>query len=204
MKIIGSPWFHAVGGGMLFAGVFFSLLVQSTPRWAPEPAASGPSILEALPERLELDFDDEPIEDLINHLSAREDALRAKEAALEQTRQTLERERAELELLRADYEAYEARIERVVFKVDEIERKQLGKLADIYAEMDTGLTVNVLAEMPEEKMVKLLSLMPEETVKRLFEQMMAGGESEALAAQRVAELSNKLLRSFPAAEIEKP
>ncbi|MCF6149314.1 MAG: hypothetical protein E3K37_11735 [Candidatus Kuenenia sp.] len=102
--------------------------------------------------------------------------LEFKEKMLESLRVDLEKERNELEALREElnkaFELITVRMQELkkeTIQFDEVESKNIKKLADVYGGMKPQKAAMILKEMDEETAVKLLTMMDKKTSAKILE-----------------------------------
>ncbi|MBM4055519.1 MAG: hypothetical protein FJ264_12825 [Planctomycetes bacterium] len=106
----------------------------------------------------------------------KKELLDFREKMLESLRIDLEKERSELETLREEmnkaFELITVRMQELkkeTIQFDEVESKNIKKLADVYGGMKPQKAAMILKEMDEETAVKLLTMMDKKTSAKILE-----------------------------------
>lgn len=127
------------------------------------------------------------VEEMVEELKRRTQALDQQKAELEQMRERIDAEKLELTRIQKDISEQQATLDDMVTRIEAAEVKNLRSQATVYSNMDPEATIQVFKTMDDVSVAKLLYFMNSDSQSAIFAALIEDPES-----QRVSPTSGKL------------
>lgn len=190
MKLIQSPIFAAILGGVLFlmtsaflttsgvtAAAHAEALAAEEHEDPNKPNTTGPSWAFFNPE----------MDQIVSELKSERESLSAKEKQLNELAARVRSERAELEEAVKSIKKIQLQVDRDVFRIKDDEAANLKKLAKMYSSMEPASAAKILRELDDVVVVKILTIMKEGETALILEGLSRLGAEETKRAAAISE-----------------
>jgi flagellar motility protein MotE (MotC chaperone) len=186
MKVLQSPLFAAVLGGLLFLLTSAFLTTQGLTNAErgtqnaklEQPAnVAGPS----------WEFFNPELDQLLADLKAERLSQDSRHKQLDEFAARLRAERAELDDALRNIKKLQQQVDRDVFRIREQEAGNLKKLAKMYAAMEPASAARILRELDDVVLVKIFTLLKEAEAAAVLEAFARLGEPETKRAALISE-----------------
>jgi flagellar motility protein MotE (MotC chaperone) len=188
MKVLQSPLFAAVLGGLLFLLTSAFLTTQGLtdadhgiPHGGTQPESqanvAGPS----------WEFFNPELDQLLGDLKNERLSLDSRQKQLDEFAARLRAERAELDDALRNIKKLQQQVDRDVFRIKEQEAPNLKKLAKMYAAMEPAGAARILRELDDVVLVKIFTLLKEPEAAAVLEALARLGEPETKRAALISE-----------------
>ncbi len=193
MKILQSPLFSSLAGGILYLAVTAWLMLRDGPLPAPhdELPPLPPSVTPAPSHDPKAMWDprDGEADQLIKELQREKASVADHELRLREWEARLKSEQAELTVVTQRVAQIRTELDKDITRVREDEVANLKRLAKMYGTMEPAAAANVFLEMDESSVVKIMLVMKDSETAPVLDALAKQG---AVGAKRAASLSERL------------
>ena len=198
MKLIQSPLFAAILGGVLFLFTSAFLTTSGVSAAAHTEALEAEEHVDPLKPNTSgpsWEFFNPEMDQIVSELKSERDSLSAREKDLNELAARVRAERAELDGSLKSLRLLQQQVDRDVFRIKDDEAANLKKLAKMYASMEPASAAKILRELDDVVVVKILTLLKEPEAALVLEGLSRLG---ALETKRAAAISENLRASASA------
>ena len=193
MKLIQSPLFAAIFGGILFL-LTSAFLTTKGISSMPHGNAVEVGHREAVITGPSWNFFNPEMDQIVADLKTEREAVSLKEKQLEELAARLRAERAGLDDEVKKVTMLQHKVDREVLRIKEGEAGNLKKLAKMYALMEPAGAAKIFRELDDVVVVKILTLMKEPEIAAILESFARLGDAET---KRAADFSEHLRAADP-------
>ena len=194
MKLIQSPLFAALFGGILFLLTSAFLTTRGMAKSEIRNPNSEFRIGRAVTTGPSWNFFNPEMDQIVADLKTEREAVLLKEKQLEELAARLRVERAGLDDEVKKVTMLQQKVDREVFRIKEGEAGNLKKLAKMYALMEPAGAARIFRELDDVVVVKILTLMKEPEMAAILESFARLGDAET---RRAADFSEHLRAADP-------
>ncbi len=192
IRILKSPWFSALVGGILYLAVTAALFTPAKFEGVRASLEQARTVAPA--EQPSWKFHNPEFEKWVEEIQHQRDALALRAQQLQELQTRLEAERQELNYATQVVAQLQADFDRNVVRIKDQEVANLKRQAKVLSSMSPDGAASLMGEMNEDEAVRILVTMKPDEASPILEAYAKVGKPEA---KRAAALTERMRRALP-------